>query len=138
MSVAGVSGSFEVIRKVACFDPIDVGLNLTFMVENLPGLIVLFPPPLVRVNIDASGPMINAPIVRFALPLFWTLKEADLLFFTFTSPKSLDMGLAEMSGTTLSIAIDKESDHPDTTEVSWEHRALARTSNLADDVQMFD
>jgi hypothetical protein len=88
MSVSEVSGSLEVILKVACFDPFDMGLNVTLSVKNLPGFIVLFPPPVVSLNIDASGPMINAAIERLALPSFWTSKEADLLFFTFTFPKS--------------------------------------------------
>ena len=58
------------------------------MVKLLPGSIVLLPPPLI-VNIDASFPLIDVDIiVRLAFPLFVTVKEALLLLFTFTFPKS--------------------------------------------------
>ena len=134
----GVSGSLEAILRVELFEPFDVGLNVTFIVKVLPGLIVLLPPPPAIKNMGESVPVISGLSTRSAFPLFLTLKLAVLLFRTFTVPKSLDMGFTEMSGTTLSMATVKESDHPDTTEVSWEHRALARTSNLADDVHMFD
>ena len=89
MSIVGVSGSLEVISKVELFDPPDVGLNETLMVKVLPGLIVLLtPPPLVIANIDTSVPVIDVDIKRSALPLFLTLKEAVLLFFISTFPKS--------------------------------------------------
>ena len=52
MSVVEVSGSLEVILKVACFEPVDVGLNVTLRVTNFPGLIVFLPPPPIRVNIN--------------------------------------------------------------------------------------
>ena len=64
MSIVGVSGSLEVILKVACFEPVDVGLNVTLRVANLPGLIVLVPPA--SLNIDESDPTINVAIVRLA------------------------------------------------------------------------
>ncbi len=56
------------------------------MLKLLPGLIVLLPLPPVVVNIDASEPVIVKVIKRLALPLLVTLKEAALLFFTFTFP----------------------------------------------------
>ncbi len=77
----------EVISKLALFDPIDVGLKATLIVKLLPGLIVLLPPPLVILNIDASVPVIVEVTERFALPLFITTKEAVSLFFTLTFPK---------------------------------------------------
>ena len=73
---------------MACFDPFDTGLKATFSVNDFPGLIVLLPPPLVSLNIDASGPTTDVAIVRLDFPLFSTLKEEDLLLFTPTFPKS--------------------------------------------------
>ena len=92
----GLTGSLELISRVALFDPGDVGLKVTLKVELLPGLIVLLPPP--PVNIDASVPVIDAAIVRLLLPLFVTVKEALLLLFTLTFPYSYDVGLTEMMG----------------------------------------
>jgi hypothetical protein len=87
ISTVGVMGSLEVISKVELFDPGDVGLKATLMVKVLPGLIVLLPIPLVIANIDASAPVMDVDIERSAVPMFFTLKEAVLLVFTFTFPK---------------------------------------------------
>ena len=87
MSRVGVTGSVEVISKSALFAPVDVGLKATLIVRVLPGLIVLLPPPLVIVKIDASVPVIVDEVIeRLVLPVFLTTKEAVLLLFTFTFP----------------------------------------------------
>ena len=86
--MVGLLGSLEVIPKLEIFGPVDVGLNTTLMVKVLPGFIALLPPPLVIVNIVKSVPVIDVNIKRSLLPLFLTLKEAVLLFFSFTFPKS--------------------------------------------------
>ncbi len=88
--MVGVTGSLEVISKIALFDPLDEGLKATLKAKLLPGAIVLFQLPPVTVNIDASAPLIVEVIIdRLALPLFVTRKEAVLLFLTFTFAKSL-------------------------------------------------
>jgi hypothetical protein len=58
----GVAGSLEVISRLALFDPVDMGLKATLIVRLLSGLIVLLPPPLVILNIDASEPVIVADV----------------------------------------------------------------------------
>lgn len=86
--MVGVLGSFDVILKVEVFNPVDVGLKPTLMVKDLPGLIVVLPPPLAIVNIEASVPVMDVVInKRSAFPLFLTLKEAVLLFFILILPK---------------------------------------------------
>ena len=86
--MVGVTGSVEVISKMEAFAPVDVGLKAILIVRVLPGLIVLLPPPLVIANIDASAPVSDADIRRLTAPLFLTVKEAVLLLFTLTFPKS--------------------------------------------------
>jgi len=88
MSTVGVTGSLEVILKVALFAPVEVGLKATLMVRLLPGLIVLLPAPLVIANSDASVPPMDVAIERSLIPVFVILKEAALLLFAFTFPKS--------------------------------------------------
>jgi len=88
MSIVGVTGSLEVICKVAVFNPIDVGLNDTLTVKLLPGLIVLFRLPPAIAKIDASGPATEEDIRRSTAPPFLMLREAVFILFAFTVPKS--------------------------------------------------
>jgi len=125
MSIVGLLGSLEVISKLAVFGPLDVGLKATLTVKLLPALIVLLPLPLVIVNIDSSVPVIAEVIERLPLPIFLITKEAVLLLFTFTFPKSYAIGVTEILG--MLMLTDKEFDQFDTTEVSVVHRALAFT-----------
>ena len=87
MSTVGVRGSLEVTLKAELFVPVDVGLKATLMVKVLPVLIVLLPPFIVILNIDASVSVILEFMLRLPVPLFLTLKEAVLLLFTLTLPK---------------------------------------------------
>lgn len=54
--MVGVTGSLEVISKLAFFHLLDVGLKATVLVKLFPGLIVLLKLPIVILNTDASAP----------------------------------------------------------------------------------
>ncbi len=68
LSTVGEFGSFELILKVAVFDPIDVGLKISFIRNFLPAFTFCRPPMLLTVNIDASVPVIDVDMIRSALP----------------------------------------------------------------------
>ena len=122
-------GSLEVISRIEVFAPGDVGLKVTLIVKVLPGLIVLLPLPLVILNMEASAPVMDVDIEKLIMPLFLTVKEAALLLFTFTFPKSSDVGLTEilgMFGLPL-IVTDKPEDQFDKRKALTVSRALART-----------
>ena len=76
--MVGVTGSLEVICKLALFDPIDVGLKAARRVKLLPGLIVLLPPPLVIANMETSVPVTVETTERLASPLLLISKDVDV------------------------------------------------------------
>jgi hypothetical protein len=129
MSMEGALGSVEVISKVEVFAPVDEGLKVTLIVRVLPGLIVLLPLPLVILNMEASPPVMDVAMEKLIIPLFVTVKEAVLLLFTFTFPKSSDVGITEilgMFGLPL-IVTGKPEDQFDKAKALTVSRALART-----------
>lgn len=129
-SMEAALGSLEVISRAEVFVPVDEGLKVTLIVRVLPGLIVLLPLPLVILNMEASPPVMDVDIIeKLVMPLFVTVKEAVLLLFTFTFPKSSDVGMTEilgMFGLPL-IVTDKPEDQFDKAKALTVSRALART-----------
>ena len=122
-------GSLEVISRVEVFAPGEEGLKATLIVRVLPGLIVLLPLPLVILNMEASPSVMDVDIEKLIMPLFFTAKEAVLLLFNFTFPKSTDVGVTEIFGAfgSLLIVTGNPEDQFDRIPVLTVSRALART-----------